>query len=55
MKVLRPTELAAMLGVTIQTIGRWRRRGALPDPRLIGPNVLGWRRTSRSGSATGRR
>ena len=40
--VLRPQDLAARLGVSLSTVHRWVRNGALPPPRRLGGGTKGW-------------
>ena len=40
--VLRPQDLAARLGVSLSTVHRWARNGALPPPRRLGGGTKGW-------------
>ncbi len=41
-KIIRPSELARLLGVSRATLWRWSRDGILPPKRQIGPNVTGY-------------
>jgi excisionase family DNA binding protein len=37
-RLLTPVEVAELLGVSVQTVGRWLREGVLPGYRLgVGP------------------
>jgi len=40
--IIRPKQLAPILGVSEPTMYRWIQSGHLPRPRRIGPNVTGW-------------
>lgn len=42
-RVLRPRELADCLGLSLTTVWRLRRRGALPQPIRLSPGCVGWR------------
>ena len=41
--LLRPVEVAAMLGVTQKTLREMETRGALPPRVTFSPKVFGWR------------
>ena len=41
---IRPRELAAKLGVHLNTIYRWAEDGTLPQPFRLGPRFVGWKR-----------
>ena len=43
-EILRPKQLANMLGVSTTTLWRWRQQRALPEPIALGPRLVGWRR-----------
>jgi predicted DNA-binding transcriptional regulator AlpA len=40
--IVRPAELAAILGVSTVTLWNWRRKGILPEPATYGPRFIGW-------------
>ena len=40
--VLRPQDLAARFGVSLSTVYRWVRNGALPPPRRLGGGARSW-------------
>lgn len=40
--IVRPNELAKMLGVSTVTLWSWRRQGILPEPMQLGPRFIGW-------------
>lgn len=40
--IVRPKELASVLGVSTVTLWNWRRNGTLPEPINIGPRFIGW-------------
>lgn len=42
--LIRRTDLARQLGVSLPTIDRWRAEGHLPPPRRIGPASIAWPR-----------
>ncbi len=42
MKILRPTELADVLSVSLVTLWRMEKRGELPPRRQISKRVVGW-------------
>ena len=44
-RILRPTELAQMLGVSMPTLWRWNREGKLPPKVTLGENSVGWKST----------
>jgi prophage regulatory protein len=41
-KMIRPKELAEMLGVSTVTLWTWRKKNILPEPTSIGPRLIGW-------------
>lgn len=41
-RVLRPDEVAGLIGVDRSTLWRWERNGSFPARRQFGPNVVGW-------------
>lgn len=41
-RVLRPADLAQLLGISLATLWRWERDGILPPSRQIGPRVSGF-------------
>lgn len=43
LKLVRPDELAAMLGVCRHTIYHWVRHGRFPEPIKIGERASAWR------------
>ena len=40
--IVRPADLAEVLGVSIVTLWNWRRSGVLPEPLSLGPRFIGW-------------
>jgi prophage regulatory protein len=42
-KMIRPKELAEMLGVSTVTLWAWRKKNILPEPTAIGPRLIGWK------------
>lgn len=42
-KIIRPSELAEKLGVSIQTIWRMEKRGDLPQRVQLSKRAVGWR------------
>lgn len=40
--IVRPAELADLLGVSKATLWKWRKRGLLPEPMSLGPRFVGW-------------
>ena len=42
-RILRPRELAAYVGLSLATLWRLRRAGALPQPIRLSANCVGWR------------
>jgi prophage regulatory protein len=42
-RILRPRELAAYIGLSLATLWRLRRAGALPEPIRLSPGCVGWR------------
>jgi predicted DNA-binding transcriptional regulator AlpA len=43
--LIRKRELAALLGVNPWTIDNWRKRGLIPPPIVLSPQVVAWRRS----------
>ena len=43
---LAPKEVAALLGVRVPTIWRWRRDGRFPHAVRLGPQRIGWRKST---------
>jgi prophage regulatory protein len=41
-RYVRTNEVLAMFGVARSTLWKWRRRGAFPEPVVLGPNVIAW-------------
>jgi predicted DNA-binding transcriptional regulator AlpA len=41
-QLVRPKELAAILGVSSQTIWRWRKDNQIPEPIFLGPRMIAW-------------
>ncbi len=41
-RLIRPSRVLDLLGVSKPTLHRWRRSGAFPAPVRIGPNCIGW-------------
>jgi len=41
-RLIRPKELAQILGVSNQTIWRWRRESEIPEPIFLGPRMIAW-------------
>ncbi len=41
-RLIRPNELAKMLGVSTVTLWKWRRDKILPEPMNIGPRFIAW-------------
>lgn len=41
--MIRPKELAEMLGVSTVTLWAWRKKNILPEPTAIGPRLIGWK------------
>lgn len=41
-RMLRPREVAALLGIGRTTLWRWQRDGKLPAPRRLGENTIAW-------------
>lgn len=39
---VRAAKLAARLGVGVVTLWVWRRKGLIPPPVQLGPNVVAW-------------
>ena len=42
-KLIRPSELAEILGVSTVTLWRWKRSGILPNTIQLGPRLVAWR------------
>ncbi|WP_353851752.1 helix-turn-helix transcriptional regulator [Aeromonas rivipollensis] len=43
--IIRPSQLARELGVSMTTLWRWRHQGVFPQPILLGPRLVGWERS----------
>ena len=41
-RLVRPNELAKVLGVSTVTLWKWRRDRILPEPMKIGPRFIAW-------------
>jgi prophage regulatory protein len=41
-RLIRPNELARVLGVSTVTLWKWRRDKILPEPIKIGPRFIAW-------------
>ena len=41
-RVVRVSELTALLGISRSTLWRWERNGSLPAKVRYGPNTVGW-------------
>lgn len=41
--IIRQKDLATLLGVSLDTIKRWKREQRLPAAIQIGPRAVGWR------------
>lgn len=41
--MLSASDLAGLLGVSLNTVWRWAKAGRLPAPVRIGPNVTRWK------------
>ena len=58
-ELLTAADVAKLCGVSVKTIGRWRRLGILPEPRKLGPKahryardeILAWITTTRERGA----
>jgi len=42
-RIMRPREVMQMLGLSLPTIWRMRRRGEFPEPLRLSPGAVGWR------------
>lgn len=42
LRILRPADVCAALGISRSTLWKWRKEGRLPAPKLLGPNSIGW-------------
>ena len=45
LRILRPAEVADLLGLHRCTIWRWIKRGDFPEPLQLGRNAVGFRRS----------
>lgn len=52
-RLLRPREVAKLLGVSMSTLWGWARRGHLPLPLAVGPNATAWRASDIQGFIDG--
>jgi predicted DNA-binding transcriptional regulator AlpA len=44
LQLVSKKQLASLLGVHVWTIDNWRRRGAIPKPICLSPQIVAWRR-----------
>jgi prophage regulatory protein len=44
--LIRKRELARLLSVNSWTIDNWRKRGLIPPPVVLSPQVVAWRRAT---------
>lgn len=42
-RLLRPCEVAQLLGIATRTLWRWRSEGRLPEPIKVNRKVVRWR------------
>jgi predicted DNA-binding transcriptional regulator AlpA len=42
LRIYRPRELSARIGLSLPTIWRMRHRGELPEPVRLSPGAVGW-------------
>lgn len=42
-RIIRPKELAEMLGVTTVTLWNWRQQNKIPQPISFGTKFIGWK------------
>tara|TARA_R110001583_G_scaffold19264_1_gene75573 strand:+ start:1437 stop:1619 length:183 start_codon:yes stop_codon:yes gene_type:complete len=42
--IIRPAELAELLGVSQTTVWRWRKQKILQEPIKLGSRLVGWRK-----------
>ncbi|MAD53145.1 MULTISPECIES: helix-turn-helix transcriptional regulator [unclassified Idiomarina] len=42
--IIRPAQLAEMLGVSTVTLWNWRRKKIMPEPLCFGPRFIGWKK-----------
>lgn len=45
-RIIRPKELAEMLGVTTVTLWKMRQQSRIPQPISFGPKFIGWREST---------
>lgn len=45
-RIIRPKELAEILGVTTVTLWNWRQQNKIPPPISFGPKFIGWREST---------
>lgn len=41
--VIRPAQVASMLGISTTTLWRWRRQRGFPPAMRLGATMVGWR------------
>ena len=41
--ILRQKDILALLGIGRATLSKWRNEGRFPEPKRLGPRLLGWR------------
>ena len=42
LQIMRPKQVAELIGIHRVTLHRWVRAGTFPAPRRYGPNTVGW-------------
>ncbi|WP_076920534.1 AlpA family transcriptional regulator [Pseudoalteromonas sp. SK18] len=45
-RIIRPKELAEMLGVTTVTLWNWRQQNKIPQPISFGTKFIGWKEST---------
>ncbi|KPH89198.1 hypothetical protein AMS57_18300 [Pseudoalteromonas undina] len=45
-RIIRPKELAEMLGVTTVTLWNWRQQNKIPQPISFGTKFIGWKESA---------
>lgn len=44
--IIRPKQLAEILGVSVVTLWRWRQAKIIPEPILLGVRFVGWKEST---------
>lgn len=46
-RIIRAQEMQRILGISRSTLRRWVVTGNFPAPLLLGPNVVGWKESTK--------